>query len=175
MKKIIAMIAATAVLLTGCGQFAEKSETNSSGAEVQTSEFINKNVSEININETGGEDGRINNWLISQTDGRNIVVLTDRMSKTSTYNISDEDFQALTHIDFSDYIGVKVDTEGIADYIYYNIEIIYDDSTKDIIEVYVPVLLDKLYEIIGAYEPEVELPESRDTNSETSFPETVLQ
>lgn len=174
MKRIISIIAVMAVLLTGCRQLTEESENTRHGAGAQTSDFSYKNVSEITINEVGGEDGRHNEWIISQSDGCNTVVKTDRMKKTSTYNISDEDFQALTHIDFSDYIGVKADTEGICDAIYYNIEIIYDDGTKNIIEVYIPDLWHKLYEIIGAYEPEVELPEPRDTdtNSETPFLET---
>lgn len=175
MKKIIATVAATAVLLTGCGQFVEESDSTNLGAEVQTSDFVVKNVSEINIFETGGEDGRINNWLISQNDDCNIVVLTDKTRKTSTYNISDEDFQALTHIDFSNYIGIKADTENIVDAIYYNIEIIYDNSTNDIIDVYIPELWHNLYEIISTYEPvNVELPEPRDTDtdSEPPFPES---
>lgn len=148
MKRIIAMVAATAVLLTGCGYLGEESETAKPGAEVQTSEFSGRNVSEINIIEIGGEDGRNNDWTISQIDGRNTVVLTDRMRKTLTYNISDEDFQALTHTDFSNYIGIKADTENIIDAVYYNIEIIYDDGTKDKAEVYIPALWNKLYEII---------------------------
>lgn len=175
MKKIISIVAVTVVLLTGCGQLTEESENTRHGAGVQTSDFSYKNISEITIYETGGEDGRTNNWLISQTDGCNIVELTDLWSgETSTYNISDEDFQALTHIDFSDYIGVKADTEGEYDAVYYNIEIIYDDGTKDKSETFISPLWQKLYEIIGAYEPEVELPEPRntDTNSETPFPET---
>lgn len=173
MKRIISIVAVMAVLLAGCGQLAEESKNAKQGAGVQTSEFIDKNVSEITIYETGGEDGRHNEWIILQTDGRNIVVKTDRMRKKSTYNISDEDFQSLTHIDFSDYIGVKADKEYvICDEIYYNIEIIYDDSTKDIIEVYIPDLWHKLYEIIGTYEPEVEMPEPPDTDTEPPFPKT---
>ncbi|MDE7365628.1 MAG: protease complex subunit PrcB family protein, partial [Ruminococcus sp.] len=172
MKRIISIVAVMAVLLAGCEQLAEESENTRHGAGVQTSDFSYKNISEITIYETGGEDGRKNNWSISQIDGRNIVVKTDRTRKKSTYNISDEDFQALTHINFSDYIGVKANTERIADAIYYNIEIIYDDGTKNIIEVYIPDLWHKLYEIIRIYEPEVEMPEPLDTDTEPPFPKT---
>lgn len=168
MKKFLSIIGVAAVLLTGCGYAGDDSPTANPGADGKTFDFVGKNVSEIKILESGGEDGRINNWSISQNGGRNVVVLTDRMKKTSTYNISDEDFQALTHIDFSDYIGVKADTERLADAVYYNIEIIYDD-TMDIIEVYVPELWRKLYEIIGSYEPLEDQPD--DSNSETPFPE----
>lgn len=168
MKKFLSIIGVAAVLLTGCGYAGDDSPTANPGADGKTLDFVGKNVSEIKILESGGEDGRINNWSISQNGGRNVVVLTDRMKKTSTYNISDEDFQALTHIDFSDYIGVKADTERLADAVYYNIEIIYDD-TMDIIEVYVPELWRKLYEIIGSYEPLEDQPD--DSNSETPFPE----
>lgn len=173
MKKVLSIIGAAAVLLTGCGYAGDDSGTSNPEADGKTLDFVGKNVSEIKILESGGEDGRINNWSISQSDGRNVVVLTDRMKKTSTYNISDEDFQALTHIDFSDYIGVKADTERLADAVYYNIEIIYDDDTKDkidIIEVYVPELWHKLYEIIGSYEPLEDQPD--DSNSETTSPES---
>lgn len=39
MKRIIAMIAVTAVLLTGCGQLGKESETTKPGAEVQDTPF----------------------------------------------------------------------------------------------------------------------------------------
>lgn len=46
MKKFIAMVAATALLLTGCEQLGGKSKTAR-----QTSDFIGNNVSEINIDQ----------------------------------------------------------------------------------------------------------------------------
>ncbi|MDE5769920.1 MAG: hypothetical protein K2H82_11100 [Oscillospiraceae bacterium] len=181
MKRMIAMtaiIATTAVLLMGCGQVGEKSETINPETEVQTSDFSFRNVSEIHIHETGGEDGRDQNWIISKMDGRNTVVFTDNnMRKTLTYLVSDEDFQNLTCTDFSDYVGIKADMENIDDAVYYTIEIIYDDGTKDEAEIYIPALWNKLYEMIGTYEPEVELSEPRDTDPnldsdpETPFPE----
>lgn len=153
MKRIIVMVAATAVLLTGCGQLGEESEITKPGAEVETSDFSDRNISEINIIEVGGEDGRDNNWTISQINDRKTVVLTDRMKEILTYNISDEDFEALTNIDFSDYIGKKDDIENLVDAVYYKVEIIYDDGTRDIAEVYIPDLWHKLYEIQAEYEP----------------------
>ena len=73
--------------------------------------------------------------------------------KTVTYHISDEDYQALVDIDLSPYIGKTEDTEGIADRIYSNISIVYEDGTQNKIEVNIPELWSKLYGIATEYTP----------------------
>ena len=154
MKRMITMLTVITVLLMGCGQVGEKSETINPETEVQTSDFSSRNVSEIYIHETGGEDGRDLNWSISKMDGRNTVVFTDNnMKKSLTCLVSDKDFQILTGTDFSDYVGIKADMENIVDAVYSTIEIIYDDGKQDKAEIYIPALWDKLYEIINTYEP----------------------
>lgn len=155
MKKLIALAAILTVLMTGCGQVSEEAETTKSGAEVQANDFNEKTISEIKINETGGEDGRNYDWLISAKDGHNYVIQTDNNMKTTlTYDISDKDFGDLIQIDFSDYIGESESNPiGICDAVYYTIVISYDDETEDKSEVCIPALWDKLYEIIATYEP----------------------
>lgn len=153
MKKIIAAAFMAILLLTGCGQIDEKYGTEQV-ANSQTTNDHEKIVTRIRIAETGGEDGRDNVWDIFQIDGCNIVIRKDnRFCKTVTYPISDEDYQALVDIDFSSYIGKTEDTEGIADLIYSNISIVYEDGTQNKIEVNIPELWEKLYGIATEYTP----------------------
>lgn len=155
MKKLIALTAILAILMTGCGQVSEETETTNSGAKVQVNDFNEKTISEIKINEIGGEDGRDNDWLVSAKDGHNYVILTDnRMKTTQTYDVSDKDFLDLIQIYFSDYIGKSESNPiGTCDVIDYTIVIRYNDETEDKSEVYIPALWNKLYEIIAVYEP----------------------
>ncbi|MDE6088568.1 MAG: hypothetical protein K2G25_09305 [Oscillospiraceae bacterium] len=157
MKKMLVILAVVTVLLTGCGQ-SGASET--AGIESE-SDFTDKMISEIHIHEIGGEDGRDQDWSISNAGGYNIIIFTDhRMQTELTYHVSDEDFRILTDTDFAEYIGIKADMENIVDAVYCTIEIIYDDGTEDTAEIYIPELWNKLYEITGTYEPKKSFPET---------------
>lgn len=154
MKRIITTIFAATLLLTSCGQVDEKAGNKDQGANSQITNNNEKTITRIMINETGGEDGRDNEWEIFQLDGCNTVIQKDnRFCKTATYHISDEDYHALVDIDFSPYIGKTEDTEGIADLICSNISIVYEDGSQNKIEVNIPELWSKLYELTAEYDP----------------------
>lgn len=154
MKRIITTIFAATLLLTGCGQVDEIAGNEAQGANSQITNNNEKNITRIMISETGGEDGRDNEWEIFQLDGCYTVIQKDnRFHKAATYHISDEDYHALVGIDFSPYIGKTEDTEGIADWIYSNISIVYEDGTQNKIEVNIPELWSKLYELTAEYDP----------------------
>ncbi len=154
MKRIITTIFAATLLLTGCGQVDEKARNRDQSASSQIINNNEKTITRIIISETGGEDGRDNEWEIFQLDGCNIVIQKDnRFRKTAAYHITDEEYHALVDIDFSSYIGKTEDNEGIADWVFYNTKIIYDDKTDDVTEVYIPELFNELYTITSEYEP----------------------
>ena len=154
MKRIITTIFAATLLLTGCGQVDEKAGNRDQSASSQIINNNEKTITRIMISETGGEDGRDNEWEIFQLNGCNTVIQKDnRFRKTATYHISDEDYHALIGIDFSPYIGKTEDTEGVADWIYSNISIVYEDGTQNKIEVNIPELWSKLYELTAEYDP----------------------
>ncbi|MDE6731136.1 MAG: hypothetical protein K2J71_10240 [Oscillospiraceae bacterium] len=160
MKKMLVMLAVVTVLLTGCGQSGASEISGISGIESE-SDFTDKMISEIHIHEIGGEDGRDQDWSILNADGCNSIIFTDhRMQTELTYHVSDEDFRILMDTNFAEYIGIKADMENIVDAVYDTIEIIYDDGTEDTAEIYIPALWDKLYEIMGTYEPEKSFPET---------------
>ena len=73
MKKIIAVAFTAILLLTGCGKVGEKAGTEQ-GTNSQSTNNNEKTVTKIKIAETGGEDGRDNEWDVFQIDDCNIVI-----------------------------------------------------------------------------------------------------
>ena len=107
MKKIIAVAFTAILLLTGCGKVDEKVRIEQS-TNSQSTNNNEKTVTKIKIAETGGEDGRDNEWDVFQIDGCNIVIQKDNRScKTVTYHISDEDYQILMDMDFSSHLKIQ--------------------------------------------------------------------
>lgn len=152
MKRIIALLFAAALLLTGCSNYDDNAGNKASVSQI--TENNEKTVTEIRITEIGGEDGRDIEWIISQNDGYKTMVQKDnRFDKVLTYSISDEDYQALMNMDFSLFIGKKEDNDGVIDGLDYHISIIYEDESEDKSEVYIPDLWKKFYEIMDEYEP----------------------
>ena len=108
MKKLITMFLASSIILSACGQVSNN--TNNTKTETSVTEtqkvISQKTVSSITAHETGGEDGRDKIWIISQSDGNNTIRITDKRNNNSLiYNISDEDYQNIMSLNFSDYIG----------------------------------------------------------------------
>lgn len=155
MKKIVIMFVSTALLFAGCGKVEEDNKISNPSSEVQFNQVIDKNITEIEMIESGGEDGRANNWQIFIDDnGKKLVVLKNMWTTdTQTYEISDEDYNSLMGIDFSEYIGKKDDNEGVCDAIYYNVVIRYDDETEATSEASISDLWRKLYQIPYDYKP----------------------
>lgn len=155
MKKIIFTVVSTALLLAGCEQVKKDNKISDPDSKVQVNQAINKNVTEIEMYESGGEDGRVNNWQVFIDDnGKKLVVLKNmRTTDTQTYEITDEEYNSLMGIDFSKYIGKKDDNEGVADAIYYNVVIRYDDETEAMSEASIPDLWSKLDRIAYDYKP----------------------
>lgn len=165
MKKTVIMVVSTAFLFAGCGHVEEDNKRSDLSSEVQVDQVVNKNVTEIEMHESGGEDGRANNWQVFIDDnGKKSVVLKNIWTNdTQTYEISDEDYNSLMGIDFSEYIGKKDDNEGVADAIYYNVVIRYDDETEATSEASIPDLWNKLYQIV--YDYTAKSPESDHTRN----------
>ena len=139
----------------GCVAFYPNGKRDDSalGVNSQNTNNNEKAITRIRFTETGGVDGRDNEWDIFQIDGCSIAIRKDnKFRKTDTYHISDEDYHALVDIDFSQYSGKTDNAEGIADRIYSNTSIIYEDGTQNKIEVNIPELQSKIYELADEYE-----------------------
>jgi len=162
MKRIAALAFSAVLMLAGCEQAngvkktplpEKKSQLSIDVTEPQTALHVIKHVSEINIHEVGGEDGRDYEWSVSRTDGKNVFSFNgDRINQSAVYNITDEEYEDIITTDFTEYIGKKDELEGqVCDWIDYDIILGHDDGSEDICEVYVPELWKKLYGIMDKY------------------------
>ncbi len=114
-----------------------------------------KSISKITISEIGGEESKNHTLTISQNDNAYIMCKEDyRTGKTTTYYISDSDYQSILSIDLTDYLNKQPEVEnGLVDTVDRHIEIQYDDGTTAFSEVYIQELWNKIYELYKKYEP----------------------
>ncbi len=165
MKKRILIITFSLLLLTGCSN--AQNHTNITIVDNQDSKPIidkskfpeipsdSKSISKITISEIGGEESKNHTLTISQNDNAYVMCKEDyRTGKTTTYYISDSDYQSILSIDLTDYLNKKPEVEnGLVDTVDRHIEIQYDDGTTAFSEVYIQELWNKIYELYKKYEP----------------------
>ncbi|MCR5638055.1 MAG: hypothetical protein K6F97_04350, partial [Lachnospiraceae bacterium] len=72
-----------------------------------------KSISKITISEIGGEESKNHTLTISQNDNAYIMCKEDyRTGKTTTYYISDSDYQSILSIDLTDYLNKQPEVEN---------------------------------------------------------------
>ena len=164
MKKRILIIIFSLLLLTGCSNAGNHTITiddkQDSKPIIDKSKFSeipsdSKSISKITISEIGGEESKNHTLTISQNDNAYIMCKEDyRTGKTTTYYISDSDYQSILSIDLTDYLNKQPEVEnGLVDTVDRHIEIQYDDGTTAFSEVYIQELWNKIYELYKKYEP----------------------
>ena len=121
-RTVCAALAGLMLAMTGCGNTDLKGQGNN-----------NVPVVAISISESGGEDGRINDWKVYKEDDSYILSFSDRYHDSpESFEITEQEYEEIMSLDYAKYISEYDESfwERVADAVCYQTTITYENGVK---------------------------------------------
>lgn len=138
MKQLIILITLLmGMVISGCSRADESSSQISMPTNVQNE---NGSLIAVNIHEQGGEDGRNIDWKVYQDNDKYFLDYSGNGTKyfeyyyslpdQNTIEITEEEYNSIMSVNYDRLIGEydKKEAESIADYVYFQSELSYENG-----------------------------------------------
>lgn len=122
-RTVCTALAGLMLAMTGCGNTDLKGQGNNKVPVVA-----------ISISESGGEDGRINDWKVYKEDDSYILSFSDRFHDSpESFEITEQEYEEIMSLDYAKYISEYDESfwEGVADAVYYQTTITYENGAEE--------------------------------------------